>query len=337
MLRAESSIGIDHPVQWKTYRVRRSEKEPLLRFILEGLEMRGCRIVHASEPTRAPFYIVFETVSGVRHGVLAYPFLANQKTTKNRPADEHRFQIKYGGNLTGVLEVAVDPYALITTIFLGLDTAQGFFVAADPLMNTPAPMSRSVEFKSDHVVQVLDEGWTAWERDRRQAKTRSRPAYVLEEDVRTEVLVGGRKERLLDLITLERIARGLDPGERHLIADKLKDQAPAEAAMMLAHPLLDELSIAPEALLDLIEGASRLKMAVRGWVAETHLERYLSAIPGVTQCRRIEGDGFPDIELRWKDSRPVRVECKNTLRTTYSDGRPKLDFQRTRASMADPC
>jgi hypothetical protein len=35
---------------------------------------------------------------------------------------------------------------------------------------------------------------------------------------------------------------------------------------------LDELQIAPDALFDLIWSASRLKMAVRGWVAETHLE-----------------------------------------------------------------
>lgn len=299
--------------------------------------MRECRVVYASDPSEAPFYIVFETSGGERHGVLAYAFFANSKSTKNRPADEHRFQVKYGGNLKGVLEVAVDSHELITTIFLGIDLDRKIFVAADPLMNTPAPMSRSIEFKSSNVEQVLDEGWATWERDRRPAKTRSRQSYSLDEDVRTEVLVGGRQKRVLDLIMLERIARGLDPGERHLVADKMKRMPNRDVAKSTAHILLEELDIAPEALFDLIDGASRLKMAVRGWVAESHLERVLRGIPGVTDCMRIEAEGQPDISLRWKGGAPILIECKNTLRQTYADGRPKVDFQRTRASKSDPC
>jgi hypothetical protein len=31
------------------------------------------------------------------------------------------------------------------------------------------------------------------------------------------------------------------------------------------------------------------------------------------------------------------IECKNSLRTTYADGRPKVDFQKTRASKGNPC
>jgi len=208
-------------LEWKSYSVSRSDKEPLLAFVLRALEMRDCRIVHASEPNRAPFYIVFDTPSGERQGVLVYAFFANSNLIKNRPPDEHRFQIKYGGNLKGVLEVAVDPQNLVTTLFLGIDTAEGVFVAAAPLMNTPAPMSRSIEFKRDHVDLIRSDGWAVWERDRRPGKSKDRPTADLE-DFRTEVLVGGKQDRLLDLIALERIARGLDPGERHLVADKLR-------------------------------------------------------------------------------------------------------------------
>jgi hypothetical protein len=162
-------------------------------------------------------------------------------------------------------------------------------------------------------------------------------------DNRTEVLIGGKPERLLDLILLERIAGGLDPGERHLIADKLKvlpeRRRSSEPALlhMADHKLLEELQIEPNALFDLISSASRLKMAVRGWVAEAHLERHLKRIDGVTDCSRLQGDGKPDISLRWKGSKPILVECKNVLRTTYADGLPKLDFQRTRAAKSDPC
>jgi hypothetical protein len=95
----ESGSGTAKALGWKTYSVRRSDKEPLLKFILEALVMRGCRVLHASPPDQAPFYIVFETSSGQRSGLLAYAFFANTKPTRNRPPDEHRFQIKYGGEL----------------------------------------------------------------------------------------------------------------------------------------------------------------------------------------------------------------------------------------------
>src|SRR3546814_11499893 len=84
-------------------------------------------------------------------------------------------------------------------------------------MNTPAPMSRSIEFKDEHVELIRRHDWAAWERDRRPGKSKDRPTAELE-DFRTEVLIGGKQDRILDLIALERIARGLDPGERHLVA-----------------------------------------------------------------------------------------------------------------------
>ena len=333
----ESARGTVSPFRWKTYSVRRADKEPLLRFILEALEMRGCRVLHASDANRAPFYIVFETPAGERHGLLAYAFFANANITRNRPEDEHRFQIKYGGQLKGVLEVATDPHALVTTIFLGIDPQRRIFIAADPLMHNPSPMSRSIEFKSQNVEDALGKGWAAWERERLPPKTKTRPTPQLDEDTRIEVLIGGRKERLFDLIQLERIARGLDPGERHLVADKLVLRPKPEKIRDASHKLLKELNVPPEALFDLIDGASRLKMAVRGWIAEAHLETALKGIPGVTDCRRLNAEGQPDLTLRWKDGPPILVECKNVLRKRDSAGRPRLDFQRTRASKADPC
>ena len=331
------SVGEETAFSWKVYSVSARDKAPLLQFIREALEARGCTIQHMSAPNRAPFHIVLEMSGGERLSVLVYAFLANSKPTKNRPADEHRFQIKYGGDLSGVIDVAVDPLGVTTTIFVGIDLERRVFVAADPLMNNPSPMSRSVEFKTENVERVLAEGWSAWERDRHEAKTTTRRAFELLPDIRTEILIGGRQERLLDLILLERVARGLDPGERHLIADKFRELPGKRAASKISHKLLEELSIAPEALLDLINSASRLKMAVRGWVAETHLEAHLKSVDGVTECVRLQGDGKPDISLRWKGSKPIFVECKNVLRTTYAGGVPKLDFQRTRAAKSDPC
>jgi hypothetical protein len=90
-------------LSWTAYSVSRREKQPLLRFITSSLEMRGCRVIHASDPAFAPFYIV-----------------------------EHRFQIKYGSDLKTSLDVAIDPASVVTTIFLGIDLERGLFVAADP-------------------------------------------------------------------------------------------------------------------------------------------------------------------------------------------------------------
>lgn len=332
------SIGEETAFSWKVYSVSAHDKEPLLQFVREALEQRGCTVVNVAPASRAPFHIVFDLPGGERMSVLAYAFLANTKVTKNRPADEHRFQIKYGSDLSGVLDVAVDPLGVTTTIFLGIDLERKIFIAADPLMNNPSPMSRSVEFKAENVDCILEYGWCAWERDRREAKTTTRRKFELLPDIRTEIIIGGKQGRLLDLILLERIARGLDPGERHLVAEKLRALPdPRSASGAISHTLLDELQIAPEALLDLISSASRLKMAVRGWVAETHLESYLKTIQGVTDCARLQGDGKPDVSLRWKGGPPILIECKNVLRTTYAGGIPKLDFQRTRASKADPC
>lgn len=318
---------------WKCYSVSRAAKAPLLAFVIRALAMRDCRVLFASEPSRAPFYIVFETPSGSRHGVLVYAFFANAKPTRNRPEDEHRFQVKYGRDLKASLEVAIDEHRLITTIFVGIDLERGLFVAADPLMNNPSPMSRSVEFKAENVEEILRNGWAAWERDRNPPRSKDRaPPY--DEDLRTEVLVGGKQERFFDLIALEQIAHGLDAGERHLVADKLRV---GDASPEPSHALLEELDVSSADLFDLIQGASRLKMAVRGWVAEAHLHAALRSLPGVSECERIEGEGKPDISLRWRGGAPILIECKNSLRARYADGRPKVDFQRTRPSKGDPC
>ncbi len=334
------SVGVESAFSWKVYSVSARDKEPLLQFIRDALEQRGCTIQHVSPANRAPFHIVVDLPGGERLSVLAYAFRANFKETKNRPPDEHRFQIKYGGDLEGVLDVAIDPLGVTTTIFFGIDLERGIFIAADPRMNDPSPMSRSIWFKTANVEAILQDGWSAWERDRHEPKTTTRRAAEFDPDVRTEVLIGGRQERLLDLLMLERvartvdrgIARGLDPGERHLLADKFRELPGKAATGKISHALLDELGLAPEALLDLISSASRLKMAVRGWVAESHLESYLNGIDGVSECARLQGDGKPDISLRWKGgkahSHRVQERAAENVRWRRSQARLPADASR---------
>jgi hypothetical protein len=110
-----------------------------------------------------------------------------------------------------------------------------------------------------------------------------------------EVLVGGTKKHFLDLIRFERAADGLSPGDRQLLAEKPEMMAPPSVQALGAatgldprhlHPLAKELSLEPDQILELIANARRLKMAVRGWVAEEHLRNALSGIPHAA-CERL--------------------------------------------------
>jgi hypothetical protein len=184
----------------------------------------------------------------------------------------------------------------------------------------------SVEYKRTHSDSIVQRGWAAWERT--SARRTDEPV---------EVVVGVRQDRLLDYIQFERLAVGLDQGHRQLLAEQVLGAENAEGRQFTTHALLSELELPDGELFDLIQGARRLKMAVRGWVAERHLERQLSALPGVEACHRIDDEGQPDVQLFYRGKGPILVECKNVLRERTAAGLCRVDFQRTRASKADPC
>jgi hypothetical protein len=323
---------------YDTFSVQRKAREPLVRWMVEALELSGCRILHHSEPNRAPFCLVFETQMGERLGVVAYAFFANSELTRNRPRDEHRFQVKYGSKDGLPHELWQDPFELYTTLFFGINLDGDFFVGADPVLHSPTRFFISIEFKERNAREILEKGWASWERAKQSRRI----------DEPVEVLVGGRKEHFLRFIRFERAAKGLDPGHRQLLAEKLSEQPAllkpellSEATQKLEaavpHAVADEFQLSHEEILDLIQSAPRLKMAVRGWVAEAHLERLLLTVPGVEDCVRLEEDGGADIRLRYRGSRPLEIECKNVLRQPMADGTVRLDFQRTRSSKQDPC
>jgi hypothetical protein len=306
--------------------------------MVEALELSGCRILHSSEPDRAPFRITFETQMGERLGIVAYAYLANSLLTKNRPKDEHRFQVKYGSKDGRLHELWQDPFELYTTIFFGINLEGDFFVGADPVLHSPTRFFISIEFKERNAQEILEKGWTSWER--------SKQSHLIDEPI--EILVGGRKEHFLRFIRFERAAKGLDTGHRQLLAEKVAEQPAllkprliAEATRTLEaavpHAIASEFQLSHKEILDLIQSAPRLKMAVRGWVAEAHLERQLVTVPGVEDCVRLEEEGGADIRLRYLGSRPLQIECKNVLRQPLADGTIRLDFQRTRSSKLDPC
>ncbi len=317
----------------RIYGVSAKDKEPLHRFIRNALEAKGAAILWSSPHHEAPHRITFELPSGERAGVAVYAFYANSRPTKNRPDDEHRFQVKYGTKNGRLHELWQDPLGLYTTLFCGIDPERGVFVGADPMLHNPTRFFISIEYKESNVHDVLRAGWTAWERERRN------------HDQPVEVLVGGTSDTFLKFIQFERAAAGESQGHRHLLAERhpaaaeisgfgLRHEPEVPSARL--HALAAEFALREEEVLDLIANARRLKMAVRGWVAEEHLTRQLREVPGVTDCARRDDEGGPDVTLRFERV-PLTVECKNALRKTDAKGVARVDFQRTRASKSDPC
>jgi hypothetical protein len=95
---------------------------------------------------------------------------------------------------------------LFVTILLGVDPEEGFFVAADPEQHNPTKFFIRLEFKDEHAEAALKNGWHVWTRGRGSEG---------------ETMIAGRRDRLIDLIRLERLAKGASPSKRLDIARKL--------------------------------------------------------------------------------------------------------------------
>lgn len=310
-------------------------------FMLGALADAGCRVLHSSPPDQAPFVITFETASGERMGIVAYAFLATRTLTTNRPSDERTFQIKYGSKADyyheNLHDLWQDPMGMFTTLLLGIDPVGGFCVSADPVIHSPTKFFIRLEFKDEHAEAIQSRGWFPWERAKQRASNHTH---------RIETLVGARREHFLDLIRFERAVRGADPGDRYEIAARHMAALPTTAAPRLtdatllseasAHPLVQQFELTSDEILDLISGARRLKMAVRGWVAEEHLRSQLAATPDVV-AERLDIEGAPDLQVSWRGGPPLLIECKNVGRAPDKEGRARIDFQRTRAAKGDPC
>ncbi len=327
----------------RTYGVSARARRPLVDYMISALLDAGCKIIHSSSPDQAPFIVVFETATRERMGIVAYAFLATRTPTKNRPADERSFQIKYGGKASyaadNTHELWQDPMGMFTTLLVGIEPESGLCVSADPIVHSPTKFFIRLEFKDEHAEATFDQGWHAWQRIKRNASV---------DGLRVETLVGTMKTKFLDLIRFERAARGLDPGNRLILAEsqslalptsrvRRPDEDAGVMQMAAEHPLVKQFGMASNEILDLIAGARRLKMAVRGWVAEEHLRGALAEVPGVTHCARLDGEGGPDLEIGYRHGPLLTVECKNVARETDCFGNPKMDFQRTRAAKGDPC
>ena len=313
----------------KLYRIS-SSRTPVVELLLAGIVEGGGRVVSCSFPRRmvAPIFIAAEDKDNHRYGLLAYPFTTTRRATKNRPATEHRFQIRYGDPERVRLEpnpVGHDPAGVDVTLTLAVDPEMQIIVGLDPLVYAQLPMGISGYYRDANATAAKDTGWAWWARE----KTRPRTAQGEGWDG-LESMVGFRPDRLLDYARFEALATslGFDTGLRLSLAEHFVD------GRVDRHDLEQLFGIDAVTILDIIESNFRLGVAVRGSVAEYHLGNLLADDPCIAGYEPIDQDGMPDFRVWLPDGRELTIECKNALSETYKDGDAKVETQKTRDSGA---
>jgi hypothetical protein len=314
--------------------------------IVAAVEASGGRVLSAPSADVAPFELGVQLPDGKALKLVCYAFTANKYGQGGRPEDEHRFQVKYGSDFTRLHDVYVDPKRHVVTLFFGVHEEESLFIAVDPAMHNPTWFSSSVEFKTKDVRTALKRGWHGWDRERVPS---GRRRILPQESLATEALLAFTPEHFLTYVQFERVATGMDTGERLLLISNIGDdlQKGGSARSVIStrldlvaptsaeHKLLAQFGLPVDQVLDLIAENPRLHTAVRGGVAERHLQLFLEDTPGVSHLQKINKDGEPDFALTFHRSR-IRIECKN-VSPELTRGLPRVDFQKTRAAKGDPC
>lgn len=317
----------------QVYRV--AKRSDVYDFLRSAVERAGGEVLFMSPANRAPVYVGVQAPNDERVGILCYPFRCNAPPILGRAPDEHRVQIRYGGEdswVSGDHRLGLDVAGVDTTIVVGVHLAADLFVGLDPLRYDPLPMGISIEFRDAQVVAAQRSGWHVWERETRAGRRReSRTAAGL------ETLIAFSPERLLAYVGFERRASGLglDPPLRYRAAEVAATD-PMVPGSGGGADLAAEFDLSSAEILSLIARRARLAVAVRGGVAEHHLARHLRRDPAVAAAELIDRDGEPDFDVTLTDGRRLLVECKNVSPNRYADGNPKVEVQKTRSQRDDP-
>lgn len=286
-------------------------------------------------PSSGPLFLGVEDAEGQPLALCVYAFTATQRSIRNRPTDEHRFQVRYGSVNKEAWKaeqhrVGFDPLGADTTLILGVHEEADLLIAVDPLTYDPLPMGISVFFKDAEVEAARESGWHVWERDNIAGTRRGDRRTTLG----LETLVAFRPERLLSYVGFEHTAQqlGLEPPLRFRFAE----ETGAEQVPQGIHSLERQFELSSQEILDIIAERPRLGVAVRGGVAERHLQRSLSE-GQVDLIELDETDGPPDFLVKPVGRRDkVRIECKNASAKPYADGTFKVETQKTRNPKEDP-
>ena len=307
-------------------------------ILLEAVRRSGGTVLYASSAKKVPVYIGLEDADRRRLGLMVYPFRMTRRATRNRPGDEVRGQLRYGAEESWLADdhfVGRDIAGVDTTLLLGVYPEGELILGLDPALYDPLPLGISVYAKDRQVDAVRQHGWTVWERASHPGGRRAAPRAA----EGLETLVGFRPHRLLDYARFERHASdlGLDPPLRYAAAvDAAEESSRRVGSEPGLHSLEANFDLSAHEILDIIASRMRLEVAVKGGVAEHHLEQRLRADPAITGVQRLDQDAQPDFEVRLPGGRTVRVECKNVSPEPYANGDFKVEVQKTRATRDDP-
>lgn len=317
----------------EVYRVQ--NRADLHDFLLHAVEASGGRVLYASDPGRAPVYLGVQLDSDERIGMLVYPFRITHNTITNRPDDEVRGQLRYGSEESWKREhpVGRDIAGVDVTMILGIDLTAGVILGLDANLWDPLPMGISFYAKTTEIELARDAGWHVWEKLNRGGSKRAEARSP----TNLETVVAFTPDRLIDYARLERRSTSmrLDPPLRFAAATAMADRALPDEPQS-RHVLEQQFALTSEQILDIIGGRNRLSVAVRGGVAEYHLEQQLAGAPGIASVQRLDVDAMHDFDVTLDDGTFLRVECKNASPKTSADGRFKVEVQKTRASKGDP-
>jgi len=311
----------------KTYPVQ-GQRSSVVDVLETAIVESGGRLIYSSfrDQQCAPMYFGAEDADGHRYGLLVYPFTTTRREIRNRPPDERRTQIRFGdptrereeSNVIGHDLAGVD-----VTLVLCVDPEEKFIVGLDPMIYEDLPMGISVYYKDRDVEAAEPHGWAVWSKTK--SGGRRRDSWD-----RVETLVGFRPHRLLDYARFEAQASalGLSPGLRHRLAEQFVTPESEP------HRLESFFGLDAPAILDIVESNFRLGVAVRGGVAEHHLESVLTVEPSIADVQQIDQDGQPDFKIVTSSGLELTIECKTSSPSPYASGINKVEIQKTRASSA---
>jgi hypothetical protein len=199
-------------------RYRGLRRRSILTRIEQALRECGAQILLSADPTTAPFEFTVQTPTGIQRELVCYAFTANRRRRAGG-RNSHSFQITYGGSSDRCHQLYFDPRGKKTTLLFGVHVEMGVFVAVDPRMHSPTWFPRSVEFKTSDLEAARARRWHGWERERSDARLRAtRP----EESLLTETVIAFQPDQFLRYVEFERLASGLDCGERCRLSDRIE-------------------------------------------------------------------------------------------------------------------
>lgn len=313
----------------------RVRRQPVHEFLEDAVRASGGSVLFSSGNRTAPLFLAVEDAHGARYGIVAYAFLMNEERTLNRPTNENRGQIRYGDVNDPAWRaeahpLSFDPAGIDVTCVVGCHIERGLIIGLDPGRNDPLPIGNSFYAKAGDLDVASERGWNVWEGRRRASDKR-----VDDDDAPDfDAIVALQPSRFLDFVAYERHAQtmGLDSALRLHLAVRSGE---LEQASQI-HDLEAAYGLTASDVLDIIQTNARLGMAVRGGVAERHLQLQLESHPLVTDVRPGNVEGPPDFIATVAGSTGVRIECKNASPKTYAGNVPKVEVQKTRASKDDP-